>query len=74
MTHVFPSGVKPVFELRLASGRSVEASANHPFLTLDGWQRLDELSAATASRCRARFPATSEPSVARGRDRHARPT
>ena len=43
MTHVFPSGVKPVFRLRLASGREVTASANHPFLTYDGWRRLDEL-------------------------------
>ena len=44
MTHVFASGVKPVFELRLASGRRVKASANHPFLTLDGWKRLDQLA------------------------------
>ncbi|TMQ57709.1 MAG: replicative DNA helicase, partial [Candidatus Eisenbacteria bacterium] len=29
MTHVFASGTKPVFELRLASGKRVEASANH---------------------------------------------
>src|SRR5262249_4368264 len=43
MTHVFPSGTKPVFELRLASGRTVTASANHPFLTLDGWQQLANL-------------------------------
>ena len=43
MTHVFPSGVKEVFKLRLASGRSIKASANHPFLTLDGWRRLDQL-------------------------------
>jgi replicative DNA helicase len=44
MTHVFPSGVKQVFELRLASGRWVKASANHPFLTLDGWRRLSDLA------------------------------
>ncbi len=44
MTHVFPSGVKPVFELRLASGRRLKASANHPFLTLDGWRPLAELA------------------------------
>ena len=44
MTHVFPSGIKPVFELRLASGRHVKASANHPFLTLDGWRPLAELA------------------------------
>ena len=47
MTHVFPSGVKETFELRLASGRRVKASANHPFLTYDGWMRLDELTANT---------------------------
>jgi replicative DNA helicase len=39
----FPSGIKPVFRLRLASGRSVDATANHPFLTTDGWTRLDAL-------------------------------
>lgn len=45
MTHVFPSGTKRVFRMTLASGRQVRATANHPFLTLDGWRRLDELSA-----------------------------
>ncbi len=44
MTHVFSSGIKPVFELRLASGRHVKASANHPFLTLDGWRQLADLA------------------------------
>jgi replicative DNA helicase len=44
MTHVFPSGVKPIFELRLASGRRVKATENHPFLTVDGWRPLGELS------------------------------
>jgi replicative DNA helicase len=43
MTHVFASGVKPVFEMHLASGRRVRASANHPFRTLDGWKPLDQL-------------------------------
>jgi replicative DNA helicase len=44
MTHVFASGEKEVFEMRLASGRSIKASANHPFLTFDGWRRLDQLA------------------------------
>lgn len=44
MTHVFPSGVKEVFQLTLRSGRVIRASANHPFLSFDGWKRLDELS------------------------------
>jgi replicative DNA helicase len=43
MTHVFPSGVKEVFRLKLASGREIEATANHPFLGYDGWQPLREL-------------------------------
>jgi len=47
MSHVFESGVKRVFELQLASGRRVKASANHPFLTVDGWRRLDELAIDT---------------------------
>ncbi|MEQ4208387.1 replicative DNA helicase [Actinopolymorpha sp. B9G3] len=47
MTHVFPSGVKEVFRLRLASGREITATANHPFLTYDGWRPLGELSEGT---------------------------
>jgi replicative DNA helicase len=43
MSHVFPSGVKTVYELRLASGRSIKASANHPFLALEGWFPLEKL-------------------------------
>jgi replicative DNA helicase len=43
MTNVFPSEHKEVFKLRLTSGREVEATANHPFMTLDGWTPLGEL-------------------------------
>ncbi|WP_024801532.1 replicative DNA helicase [Nocardia sp. BMG51109] len=43
MVKVFPSGRKEVFRLRLASGREVEATGNHPFLTVDGWISLDKL-------------------------------
>ncbi|GAD83132.1 replicative DNA helicase [Nocardia asteroides] len=44
MVKVFPSGRKEVFRLRLASGREVEATGNHPFLTVDGWIALDKLT------------------------------
>ncbi len=44
MTNVFYSGHKEVFVLRLASGRQVEATANHPFMTLDGWVSLGDLA------------------------------
>jgi replicative DNA helicase len=43
MTNVFPSGRKEVFKVRLASGREVEATANHPFMAFDGWTPLGEL-------------------------------
>lgn len=44
LTHAFPSGTKETFRLHLASGRQVTATANHPFRTIDGWCRLDELT------------------------------
>ena len=43
LTHAFESGTKEVFRLHLSSGRRVDASANHPFRTVAGWRRLDEL-------------------------------
>jgi replicative DNA helicase len=43
MTHAFPSGIKEVFRVRLTSGREVEATANHPFLTFDGWRPLSDI-------------------------------
>jgi replicative DNA helicase len=43
MTHVFPTGRKETFLLRLASGRQVRATGNHRFLTLNGWIPLAEL-------------------------------
>jgi len=43
LTHAFPSGTKEVFEVTLASGRTVKATSNHPFLTYDGWMPLGEL-------------------------------
>ncbi|WP_405089058.1 replicative DNA helicase [Microbispora sp. NBC_01389] len=44
MTHVFPSGTKEVFRVKLRSGREVEATANHPFLTYDGWKHVGDLA------------------------------
>jgi replicative DNA helicase len=44
MSHVFSTGRKETFLLRLASGRQIEATGNHRFLTLDGWIPLAELT------------------------------
>ena len=43
LTHVFPTGVKPVFRMRLASGKEIEATSNHPFLSYNGWTPLEDL-------------------------------
>jgi len=43
MTKVFTTGTKPVFRMRLASGRTIEATANHKFYTYDGWAHLGDL-------------------------------
>jgi replicative DNA helicase len=43
VTNAFATGVKPVFKLTTQLGRSVRATANHKFLTMEGWRRLDEL-------------------------------
>ncbi|MCB9154481.1 MAG: replicative DNA helicase, partial [Caldilineae bacterium] len=43
----FSTGIKPVFRLETRLGRSIRATANHRFLTIDGWRRLDELEPGT---------------------------
>jgi replicative DNA helicase len=43
MTHVFSTGRREVFEVRLGSGKTVRATANHPMLTYDGWRALGDL-------------------------------
>lgn len=43
VTNAFSTGIKSVFRLTTGLGRQTRATANHPFLTPDGWMRLDEL-------------------------------
>ncbi|HVM40259.1 MAG TPA: replicative DNA helicase, partial [Acidimicrobiia bacterium] len=61
MTHVFASGVKPVYRLRLRSGLEVKASPNHPFLTFDGWRRLDQLERGERLAVPRRVPEPARP-------------
>ncbi|MEO3927423.1 replicative DNA helicase [Micromonosporaceae bacterium B7E4] len=44
LTHAFPSGTREVFRMTLTSGKQVDATANHPFLTFGGWVPLRELT------------------------------
>ena len=57
LTHAFPSGTKSAFRMELASGRTVEATANHPFRTVTGWRRLDELAVGARIAVPRRFGA-----------------
>ncbi len=40
---VVQNGIKPVYRLDTALGRSIQSTANHPFYTYNGWRQLDEL-------------------------------
>lgn len=40
---IWSSGTKQTFRLRTALGRTIVASAEHPFMTLGGWRKVSEL-------------------------------
>ncbi|MEO7021327.1 MAG: replicative DNA helicase [Ktedonobacteraceae bacterium] len=44
VTNAFATGRKPVYRLKTRLGRTIRATANHKFLTMNGWKRLDELA------------------------------
>lgn len=43
VSNAFSTGVKKVYRLTTKLGRTIRATANHKFLTIGGWKRLDEL-------------------------------
>jgi replicative DNA helicase len=43
VTNTFCTGEKAVFRLTTQLGRTIRATANHQFLTIQGWKRLDQL-------------------------------
>jgi DNA polymerase III subunit alpha len=45
VSRVMDNGIKPVYRLKTALGRQIEATSNHPFYTYDGWKILDQLQA-----------------------------
>lgn len=56
LLRAFPSGVRPVFRLHLASGHRVDATGNHPFRTPGGWARLDGIRRGDLVAVPARIP------------------
>lgn len=53
---VVTNGRKPIFDLMTRSGRRIRATANHPFLTISGWTRLDGLKAGDRLALARRLP------------------
>ncbi len=60
LTHVFPTGVKPVFRLTLASGKTLRATQNHPFLAYEGWTQLGDLVSGSRIAVPRHVPAPHE--------------
>ena len=44
VSNAFCTGIKPTFKITTALGRNIKATANHKFLTIRGWKRLDDLN------------------------------
>jgi replicative DNA helicase len=44
ISHWIDSGVKPTFRVVTRTGRTVEVTGHHPFLTVDGWTPLHDLT------------------------------
>ncbi|MGI5836633.1 MAG: replicative DNA helicase [Chloroflexota bacterium] len=63
VSRAFPTGRKPVFKLVTRLGRNLRATANHKFLTIDGWKRLDELSVGTRIALPRRLCGPENPSM-----------
>ena len=60
LTHIFPTGVKTVFRLTLASGKTIRATENHPFLAYEGWTQLGDLRTGSRVAVPRHVPAPHE--------------
>ncbi|MEN9936298.1 MAG: hypothetical protein RLZZ387_2877 [Chloroflexota bacterium] len=56
----FRTGRKPVYRMTTRLGRSIRATANHTFLTIHGWKRLDELAPEMRLALPRRLPSPSQ--------------
>ncbi|MGH2347980.1 MAG: replicative DNA helicase [bacterium] len=55
-TQFVDDGIKPVYRVRTVTGRDVETTLSHPFLTPQGWRRLDALRIGDTIAVPARLP------------------
>ena len=65
VSRAFSTGVKPVYRLRTQLGRTIRATGNHQFRTIEGWKRLDELTAADFLALPRQIPADSSPTMSK---------
>ncbi|CCQ63219.1 replicative DNA helicase [Crocosphaera watsonii] len=42
-SHFIDDGIKPVFRVTTKLGRYIETTLTHPYLTIEGWQKLSQL-------------------------------
>jgi replicative DNA helicase len=58
---VWSKGVRQVFRVSLASGRSLRATANHRVFTGDGWRTVSELAQGSRVALARQFPSIAKP-------------
>lgn len=56
---VFATGHKPVYRIKTRAGHTICATANHQFLTINGWKRLDELETGGCIALPCQLPGSS---------------
>ncbi|MDQ2651692.1 MAG: replicative DNA helicase [Chloroflexota bacterium] len=60
VTAAFCTGRKPVYRLQTRLGRTIRATANHQFLTIQGWRRLDGLAVGMRLALPRRLPSPEQ--------------
>jgi replicative DNA helicase len=63
VSRAFATGYKPVYCMTTRLGRTIRATANHRFLTMQGWQRLDELSSGMRIALPRHLPGPTQPTM-----------
>jgi replicative DNA helicase len=58
VSRAFATGRKSIFRLTTSRGRTLRATANHRFLSEDGWKRLDEMTPGQHLAVPRRLPET----------------
>ncbi|MBU2103134.1 MAG: DNA polymerase III subunit alpha [Candidatus Omnitrophota bacterium] len=60
---VVANGVKSVYAVATSLGKEIEATANHPFLTIHGWKKLEDLKSGERIALPRVFPSVGKESI-----------